>query len=1067
MEEKRREAGALLPSSADSPASEPASSRRRAGGQKRKANSLNASNSSSTPSKRITREKASPAHPPAHNGPLTRARQIPNNLAAAAAESASASGGGSAPPAAFVKQSKHSVSHEILSGNLVAPGEEFNKESKWEALEAAIEAEFEDIRSRGVNAHVVPSHCGWFSWTDIHPIEKHTLPSFFNGKTENRTPDTYIEIRNWIMKKFHANPNALIELKDLSELNVADLDARQEVMEFLDYWGLINFHPFPSMDSAMASADDDVVAEKNSLLEQLYRFETLQLRSPVVPKTTLLTPSMPPGLFPESTIAEELVKQEGPSVEYHCNSCSADCSRKRYHCQKQADFDLCTDCFSNGKFGSGMSSTDFILMEPAEVPGVSGGKWTDQETLLLLEALELYKENWNEIAEHVATKTKAQCILHFVQMPIEDAFVDCSDDIEASFKENADAPATNNDSSVLKNTSEMIESRTGDGDGGEGQMLSPQNEISKTEDVSKVKGNKESPKPEDHGGEKITEETFKQDDTGEVKISDADNACAIMALKEAFEAVGYSLGSEDPSSFAEVGNPVMALAVFLARLVGNDAAVASAHNSLKSISGNSPSIQLAARHCFVLEDPPDDKKETTSSERDSNKDGDPDDKNDKQDRSMLDDKGLSNDVNDKKTETNAVENKSPLDSTNDGASEKPISLKEQAMPANHEEAGLDNCNDPSNSKLPANQAACTTQDSDGSTSKAEIISSSVGLGEGASIKEPCQPAKELKDGNVVSDSLPSEKNEVRHSVASNPAGDHLESSQTPKESEVVSVSITSDESKHSKSQSTNPVDESLGITNSVMDVDSASNSLPSERNISHPLVTSDSSQPTRTEKDVDMMPSVPLDKNEPSHPVMSNSHAENGACTGEVPTEDGTKSKDDSMKKKQDNKFEKVKRAAVSTLAAATVKAKLLANQEEDQIRQLATLLIEKQLHKLEAKLAFFNEMENVVMRMREHLDRSRQKLYHERAMIIASRLGLPASSSRGVPSSLPTNRIATNLANLGPRLPITMNPQRPPMSRSMGTSATTLPNPLASATAAGNSVRPASQDKLSSVGTK
>lgn len=61
-----------------------------------------------------------------------------------------------------------------------------------------------------------------------------------------------------------------------------------------------------------------------------------------------------------------------------------------------------------------MSSSDFILMESAEVPGASGGKWTDQETLLLLEALELYKENWNEIAEHVATKTKAQCILHFI-----------------------------------------------------------------------------------------------------------------------------------------------------------------------------------------------------------------------------------------------------------------------------------------------------------------------------------------------------------------------------------------------------------------------------------------------------------------------------------------------------------------------------------------------------------------------------------------------------------------------------------------------------------------------------
>lgn len=54
--------------------------------------------------------------------------------------------------------------------------------------------------------------------------------------------------------------------------------------------------------------------------------------------------------------------------------------------------------------------------------------------------------------------------------------------------------------------------------------------------------------------------------------------------------------------------------------------------------------------------------------------------------------------------------------------------------------------------------------------------------------------------------------------------------------------------------------------------------------------------------------------------------------------------KNDGTKTKQDNDFEKVKRAAVSTLAAAAVKAKFLANEEEDQIRQLTSSLIEKQV---------------------------------------------------------------------------------------------------------------------------
>lgn len=144
----------------------------------------------------------------------------------------------------------------------------------------------------------------------------------------------YLEIRNWIIKKFHANPSKNIELNDLSETEIGEMDARQEVMEFLDYWGLINFHPFPP-----AGATDDAVAniaaEKDSLVDKLYRFETPITSMHYIPKTNTTAPTVPSGLFPDSTFADELLKSEGPSVEYHCNSCSADCSRKRYHCQKQ------------------------------------------------------------------------------------------------------------------------------------------------------------------------------------------------------------------------------------------------------------------------------------------------------------------------------------------------------------------------------------------------------------------------------------------------------------------------------------------------------------------------------------------------------------------------------------------------------------------------------------------------------------------------------------------------------------------------------------------------------------
>lgn len=87
----------------------------------------------------------------------------------------------------------------------------------------------------------------------------------------------------------------------------------------------------------------------------------------------------------------------------------------------QVDILLCTDCFHDGRFVIGHSSLDFIRVDSAMDYGeLDGDGWSDQETLLLLEAMEIYNENWNEIAEHVGTKSKAQCILHFLRLPMED-----------------------------------------------------------------------------------------------------------------------------------------------------------------------------------------------------------------------------------------------------------------------------------------------------------------------------------------------------------------------------------------------------------------------------------------------------------------------------------------------------------------------------------------------------------------------------------------------------------------------------------------------------------------------
>ena len=43
---------------------------------------------------------------------------------------------------------------------------------------------------------------------------------------------------------------------------------------------------------------------------------------------------------------------------------------------------------------------------------------------LLLEGLELHKDDWNKVCEHVGSRTQDECILHFLRLPIEDPYLD-------------------------------------------------------------------------------------------------------------------------------------------------------------------------------------------------------------------------------------------------------------------------------------------------------------------------------------------------------------------------------------------------------------------------------------------------------------------------------------------------------------------------------------------------------------------------------------------------------------------------------------------------------------------
>ena len=50
--------------------------------------------------------------------------------------------------------------------------------------------------------------------------------------------------------------------------------------------------------------------------------------------------------------------------------------------------------------------------------------WTEQETLKLLEGMEMHRDDWNKVAEHVSSRSQDECVLHFLKLPIQDSYLD-------------------------------------------------------------------------------------------------------------------------------------------------------------------------------------------------------------------------------------------------------------------------------------------------------------------------------------------------------------------------------------------------------------------------------------------------------------------------------------------------------------------------------------------------------------------------------------------------------------------------------------------------------------------
>ena len=256
---------------------------------------------------------------------------------------------------------------------------------------AYLENDEDEQATDQTNYIIVPSYSSWFDYHAIHVIERRALPEFFSKTNKSKTPESYLAYRNFIIDTYRLNPMEYLSVTACRRNLTGDVCAIMRVHAFLEQWGLINYQAEP------------------------------ELRP---------TPMGPPPAnnFHLLTETPSGVKPLGADGKAQNGKPSEPASLQMFN-SKNREVDTGEDedeAAKNKNKTFGLRLEDYAIhnlnFQNRGAATVSR-EWDETETLSLLEAVELYKDDWNKVCEHVGSRTQDECILHFLRLPIEDPFL--------------------------------------------------------------------------------------------------------------------------------------------------------------------------------------------------------------------------------------------------------------------------------------------------------------------------------------------------------------------------------------------------------------------------------------------------------------------------------------------------------------------------------------------------------------------------------------------------------------------------------------------------------------------
>lgn len=271
-----------------------------------------------------------------------------------------------------------------------------------DTLDGTLADKLEDGQATDQTNHIiVPSYSAWFDYNCIHSVERRALPEFFNFKNKSKTPEVYIAYRNFMIDTYRLNPTEYLTFTACRRNLAGDVCAIMRVHAFLEQWGLINYQVNPAMRPTPMGPPS--TCHFHVLVDTPSGLKPFELNAK--PKTQ--ANNAPGNATPNSGVQNVPPAAAAASQPENNGTSNVDAKKSiKKDLASLSDNGLKIDQYAKKHRGS------------------QHREWEESETLALLEGIEMYKDDWNKVCEHVGSRTQDECILHFLRLPIEDPYLE-------------------------------------------------------------------------------------------------------------------------------------------------------------------------------------------------------------------------------------------------------------------------------------------------------------------------------------------------------------------------------------------------------------------------------------------------------------------------------------------------------------------------------------------------------------------------------------------------------------------------------------------------------------------